>query len=449
MSAPELVAPSRNLPRDSAWRLLVSRDDGMGFRRLLGSRLGAQAGDGMFQAALTGAVLFNPERAAEPMTIAAGLAVLLLPYSLVGPFAGALLDRWDRRRVLVTANLLRGALIVVVAAAVGGGVGQWPLLAGVLVVTAISRFVLAGLSTALPHVVAREQLVQTNALSVTLGTVAAVLGGGAAIVARTLVGTGNTGSALVMALAVLGSLAAAAVAAGFARYRLGPDDGEEAAESVAAVARGLVDGMRAAARVRSVTAGLLALGAHRLCFGATVLAVLLLYRYTFSPDGLLRAGLPGAGQALLAGGAGILLAALITGPLTRRVGRRAAVRGALVLAALVAVVFGLPMLKWTTLVLVFGLALTGQVVKLSLDATVQRDITDEVRGRVFALYDAVFNVAWVLAAGLGALVVPLDGRAPDLLLATTVVYLAGAAAHVAADRRSGARTVTAPGSGMS
>ena len=83
-----------------------------GFRRLLGVRFAAQWGDGMFQAALGGAVLFNPERQADPLAVAAGLAVILLPYSLVGPFAGALLDRWDRRRVLLVANLLRAVLTV-------------------------------------------------------------------------------------------------------------------------------------------------------------------------------------------------------------------------------------------------------------------------------------------------------------------------------------------------
>ena len=66
-------------------------------------------------------MLFNPERQADPAAIALGLAVLLLPYSLVDPFAGALLDRWDRCHVLVMANLLRAALIAAVAAAVGTG----------------------------------------------------------------------------------------------------------------------------------------------------------------------------------------------------------------------------------------------------------------------------------------------------------------------------------------
>src|SRR5690349_20105739 len=83
-----------------------------GFRRLLFTRFAAQWGDGIFQAALAGAVLYNPERGAKPIDIAAGFTVLLLPYSIIGPFAGALLDRWDRRQVLVTANLVRGVLIL-------------------------------------------------------------------------------------------------------------------------------------------------------------------------------------------------------------------------------------------------------------------------------------------------------------------------------------------------
>ena len=84
-------------------------------------RFAAQWGDGMFQAALGGAVLFNPEREADPLAVAAGLAVVLLPYSVLGPFAGALLDRWDRRRVLLVANLVRAVLTLVVALIVYAG----------------------------------------------------------------------------------------------------------------------------------------------------------------------------------------------------------------------------------------------------------------------------------------------------------------------------------------
>ena len=165
-----------------------------GFRRLLGVRFAAQWGDGMFQAALGGAVLFNPERAADPLAVAAGLAVILLPYSLVGPFAGALLDRWDRRRVLLVANVLRAVLTLGVAAVVAAGVAGVPLYLAVLGVAGVSRFVLAGLSAALPHVVARPHLVAANVVATTAGAGVAALGGAGAIGARARCsGRGTTG----------------------------------------------------------------------------------------------------------------------------------------------------------------------------------------------------------------------------------------------------------------
>ena len=102
-------------PAPGTVRSVLRRTD---FRRMLGTRLLSQCGDGVFQAALAGTVLFNPQRAAEPIDVAAGFAVLLLPYSLVGPFAGVWLDRWSRRQVLLRANVVRATLVAFVAALV-------------------------------------------------------------------------------------------------------------------------------------------------------------------------------------------------------------------------------------------------------------------------------------------------------------------------------------------
>ncbi len=88
---------------------------GLDFRRLLRVRLSGQFADGLFQAALFSAVFFNPERATSAGQAAAAFATLLLPYSVVGPFAGVLLDRWRRQRVLQHGNVLRAAVVVVFA----------------------------------------------------------------------------------------------------------------------------------------------------------------------------------------------------------------------------------------------------------------------------------------------------------------------------------------------
>src|SRR5881275_1891691 len=85
------------------------------FRWLFGTRLVSQCADGVFQSSLASAVFFNPDHQTDPKQAAAGFVVLLLPYSLVGPFAGVFLDRWSRQRVLVVANVVRSVFIAATA----------------------------------------------------------------------------------------------------------------------------------------------------------------------------------------------------------------------------------------------------------------------------------------------------------------------------------------------
>src|SRR5262245_39374396 len=90
-------------------RAIVARGD---FRRLLTVRVCSQIGDGLFQGGLAGSVFFNPQKAAGPMAIAVAFAILLLPYSALGPFVGVFLDRWSRRQVLFIANAIRALLVL-------------------------------------------------------------------------------------------------------------------------------------------------------------------------------------------------------------------------------------------------------------------------------------------------------------------------------------------------
>lgn len=401
-----------------------------GFRRLLGTRYAAQWSDGVFQAALGGAVWFNPERQADPTAVAAGLAVLLLPYSLLGPFAGALLDRWDRRRVLVAADVLRAGLVAGVAGLLAAGVAGPGLYLGVLAVTGVSRFVLSGLSAALPHVVERRQVVAANAFATTSGAALTAAGVGCAIGLRAVLGAGDAGSAQTTLVAVLGSGLAAVLAAGFGRGQLGPDGRDRRRRTpLRAVAAGLRDGARATAAVPGAAATFSALAAHRVAFGLATLLTLLLFRYAFTDDGPLRAGLPGIGEVVALGAAGLVTAALLTPWAVRRAGRAGVVRGALLVAAAgqlgLAAVMTLP----AVLVAAFVVPIAGQVLKLCADAAVQTDVADGARGRVFALYDALVNFAYVGAVAAAAALSAPDGRSPMLLAAAAVVYLAGLAAH--------------------
>ena len=402
-----------------------------GFRRLLLSRFASQWGDGLFQIGLAGAVIFNPERQPDAIAIAEAFTALLLPYSLVGPFAGALLDRWDRRRVLVVANLVRGVMIVVSAFAMATGASSTTLSLLALVVIGISRFVGSGLSASLPHVVPLTNLVEANALATTLGSVVTVIGAGCGVVLGALYGTGDLGSGLTTGTALLGSILAAWLAGRFAAGALGPDEVSEPAAAALAVVRGLLDGARAAWRAPAVTAGFIALIMHRAAFSASLLITVLLMRYYFHDSGPLRAGLPGLGEVAAFGAVGILLAGLTTAHVVTWLGRPTTVASALVLAMASQLGLGLPMTLPSVLGAAFLLTYAGQVIKLCVDASVQRDIGDDARGRVFALYDTLFNVTSVIAAAVCAAFIPANGHSVTMVLAAAGLYVVGLAGYFA------------------
>ncbi len=114
---------------------------------------------------------------------------------------------------------------------------------------------------------------------------------------------------------------------------------------------------------------------------------------------------------------------MLTPWLVARLGWWATLRSALGVAAVAQLGLGLPMTMWSLLAAAFVLAGAGQVVKLCLDAAVQHDVADAARGRVFALYDAMFNVGYVAAVAFAAALVPADGRAPGLLVLAGGLYL--------------------------
>lgn len=429
-------------------RICARRGD---FRRLFGVRLSGQWADGVFQASLAGAVLFNPERAATPVDIAAAFAVLLLPYSLLGPFAGVLLDRWSRQRVLLVANLLRCVLVAAVAAIVWGGVGGLPFYAAALAVISVNRFVLSALSAALPHVTASEHLVPANALTTTLGTIAAVVGGACGVALGAVVGPGDTGYAAIAVSSALGYAVAAALARGFSRRHLGPDGpagpdgpddpddpddpepaGEPAADRehrAAHVLAGLVAGARHIRERRPAVAALLAIGAHRFAFGLATVTTVLLYRNYFDSAGFFRAGLAGLTQVLIAGAVGAAVAAVVTPAAVRAVGKQRWIVISLGVAAISQLALGAPFAMPTVILAAGVIGFVGQAVKICVDTILQQTVDDSYRGRVFSVYDTVFNVAFVAAAVLAAFVLPPTGRSYLVLGAVVACYALAAAGY--------------------
>jgi len=81
--------------------------------------------------------------------------------------------------------------------------------------------------------------------------------------------------------------------------------------------------------------------------------------------------------------------------------------------------------------------------KICVDTLVQQDIEDEYRGRVFTIYDTLFNLTLVAAAVITAVALPDNGRSPISLIVIAVAYAATAVGYLyAGASRSRARTLT-------
>ncbi|MFT4087552.1 MAG: MFS transporter [Gordonia sp. (in: high G+C Gram-positive bacteria)] len=392
-----------------------------GVLRLLGVRLTSQISDGAFQAALAFSILFNPDRHTDPMAIAGGFAVLLLPYSVIGPFAGALLDHWDRRRVLIWVNVLRAVAIVAVALTMRANVPEWAVLLSALAVTGCSRFVASGLSAGLPHVAPREVLVEMNALFTTLGAGMLAVGASVSTVLRALFGSDNAGSGATLTAGAVVAVASALIAAGFAPKQLGPDRPDGIGHSAMyAVVRGMAHGWHAVRTTRSVAVVLSALGVHRFVFGMNSLMLLLAVRNVdLGPIGKGVGALAAIGACVAIGA---FAAAFLTPFGVHHVGRRGTVTVALVTAA--AGQLTLIHLSAVT-VCVSGvlLGVAGQTVKLCGDVAMQSDIDDTYRGQVFAVQDALFNTAFVAATFLVAWSVPASGVSTGFILFGVGLYV--------------------------
>ena len=424
----------------TALRHLLHLLHGTWFRRLFAVRVASQLTDGVFQVALASYVVFSPERAPGPGSIAAALAAVLLPFSVLGPFVGVFLDRWSRRQVLAWSNYVRVALVALLAVLVHADVRGAVLFAVILLCLSVNRFLLAGLSAALPHVVRADELVTANSLTPTAGTLAYLVGLAVGTGARPVWGsTGLDGDVGVLVTAAVLYGVAGTVALRIPRDLLGPDDATARpalSEAFRDVVTGMVAGLRHLGERRPAAHGLTAIGVHRFFYGVSTVSLILLYRNYFHGPGEEDAALAGLSVAVLVSGVGFVTAAVLTPVVTERVPARAWLLGLLVAAALVQVLPGALYTQPALLVASFVLGLASQGIKIVVDTLVQTHVDDAYRGRVFSLYDVIFNVAFVAAAGAAAVVMPADGKSYPVLVAVSLGYLGTAAWYARATRRA-------------
>ena len=367
--------------------LLAERD----FRLLLGAQCIAQMADGLAQVAFAEEIVLDPQ--GTPTRTLALFALPLLPYSLLGPFTGVLVDRWPRRSILVWTNVARAVLLVSLPLWMGALPGDAALYASVLLLLGFGRLFLTTKGASLPVVLHERHLLRGNSLSGGGGMISALLGGVAGIGVAAIAST-ETAFLVAGLLYTVGAL----VARRLSNPMVHPHQHlERVLVAAARIAAELAEGIGeiwGRERARLPLFGIFVLRVAAM-FVALIAIEVIRTEYAAADD---SGRLSASALALGAAGVGAFIGAL-TAPV---MGRRFPNPALLIIGFVVSgasMLIAAPILDLTTTV---GLALFAGfgafVAKVAVDAQVQEALPDEYRGRAFALYDILYNLASVVAA---------------------------------------------------
>ena len=369
------------------------------FRRLLAIRLISQSADGLIQAALVASLVFSPEEQTTAAGFALASAIVIVPFSLIGPFAGVFIDRWSRRRILIVAPLIRAAPAFLILA---DPVRQaaW-FYAAALFVTSVNRFFLATAQAVVPRLVPTEDLLVANGVATVGGTVALLVG----VFAGGLISDAFGNTWIVTAAAVMWvttSAVASRIRSTLVPHQL-PEAPELLRHQLRRVGVEFVDGIRSLARTPRAVAPITSIALDQLGQGLVLVLALVVFRDRFSQ------GVGSFSWLIGAGGVGVMLGLATINSLDLRFPRARIVAASFAFGGIAVLFVALVLNRYSVLIASFAVGLSFAWKKVPIDTMVQEAVPDGLRGRVFAVYDVVYNLARLLAALLAVVLLPTVG----------------------------------------
>jgi MFS family permease len=143
--------------------IVAPRRFGAGFRWLVASSWVSNLGDGI---ALAAGPLLVASMTHDPILVALAALLQWLPPLIFGLYAGALADRLDRRLIIVTVDLLRALVLVLLTAAIAIDVASiWLVLVAMFLLGTAEVFADNTSATLMPMLVQRDDLAIANARS--------------------------------------------------------------------------------------------------------------------------------------------------------------------------------------------------------------------------------------------------------------------------------------------
>lgn len=373
-----------------------------------------------------------------------------LPYVLLSPFAGALIDRYDRRKLMVWTDIFRGCVVLSLPFAISPQTHPYVIYLIIAMIGMATCVFAPAKSAFIPEIVPREHLLRANSVTSTMGTLTMLIG--------TVVG-----GIMVDALAKPGALPGF-IERLFARSKLQPGYGASllidcatyffSAAMLMWIRMPRVENMLVAARKKEVEAeggffanikdgfyfvsgrripGIaVALDSMFFLIGGLLFTAISELAYTrIAPGSSASAGAPGTKAFSFAcGSLGLGLA--IGGILTGRYGSRLPLYGLSGACFCGASIFTLalcfPGPPWLTYLLLAGVGYSAGGIVVVIETALQKAVPDEIRGRVFALNNLMLNTTLLIGVGIGAIllkkhIIKVDGILIACILLSAVGFV--------------------------
>src|SRR5215213_2179209 len=350
-------------------------------------------------------------------------AASLLPQVLLGSVAGVFVDRWDRKRTMVAADLLRAALLLPLLA-VGSPDLLW-LLYLVRAGTGVAGLIFDPAESALlPRLVGEERLVTANALNALNNNIGRLVG---PVAGGLLYAAGGLPAVVIVDAAsfVLSAGLILAIRASARPERQdGPEDGASAwGRMVHEWRAGLrLVGLDRALRTIFIAVGLGFFGEGTFSVGFTPLVI-----------DVLEGGAAGAGILSSAQAIGGLLAGVLVARAALRLSPRILFAGGMIglgltdlglaNAALLAPPGPAAMAVGSTFMLLAGFPVVSS--SAAQDGLLQTLTADAYRGRVFGALGAIQGVATLVGLTLGAAAIDAIGVVPVVSLGAAMWIVGG------------------------
>ena len=375
-------------------RVVLPARLGTSFRWLWSASMLTNAGDGIVLAA---GPLLVASQTRDPFLVSLAFFCEFLPSLVLGSVAGVVVDRVDRRRIIIVVNLVRAALLGLLAMAIATGTVNIAVVLGALLLLGTAEtFADLGSQSLLPRLVPSEALGLANARLQS-----------AHLLVNELIGPPIGAFLFVVGMAIpfatdaicvlFGAILVSRITTSTASSRSEADAAGSTSTGLAAVWRDLVDGFRWLRGHPPMRTLALTIVAFNVTFGAAW-SVLVLY----AGD---RLGMDSVGFGLLttASAIGGIVGTALYGPLERRFSLAQIMRGGLLIETLTHLTFALttsPAVALATMV-VFG---AHEVIWWTTSVTIrQRAVPDELMGRVAGIYTVGLTGGIVVGTPIGGL----------------------------------------------